>query len=192
MKTDIQKNVDFETADEGLQELFVDQISDLYSAEQQLIKALPKMAKAANSPELRSAFEEHLELTEEHAHRLEKIFSDLHVKKARKKCTGMEGLVKEGSEVIKKEEEEGVIKDADLIAAAQRVEHYEIAGYGTVRTFAQMLGLEEAAELLQQTLDEEGEADKKLTAISESLLSSESSTSSEFDEDESEEEPSQN
>ena len=130
------------------------------------------MAKAASSPELKQAFDEHLQLTQEHVARLEQILSDLNEKPRGKKCEGMHGLVTEGEEEIKKKEEDPIIKDAGLIAAAQRVEHYEIAGYGTVRTFAEILGLNEAAETLQQTLDEEGEADKMLTSISENLLSS--------------------
>lgn len=174
MKT---KNMSNETKDQSfgmkqhpLRQLFIDQLADLYSAENQLLKALPKMSKAANSSELKSAFDEHLQVTQEHASRLERIFAELDEKPPRHKCKGMEGVIEEGAETIKKKEDE-VIKDADLIAAAQRVEHYEIAGYGTVRTFAEKLGMEEAAKLLQQTLEEEGEADKTLTAISEKLLS---------------------
>jgi ferritin-like metal-binding protein YciE len=159
-----------ETTGNGLQELFVEQLKDLYNAENQLVKALPKMAKAAASEELRSAFEEHLQVTQEHANRIERILSELNEKPTGKKCAAMVGLVTEGEEAIKSKMEEP-IKDANLIAAAQRVEHYEIAGYGTVRTYAEMLGLDEAAETLQQTLEEEEEADKTLTTISEGLLS---------------------
>lgn len=171
MKTDNAKFKERETKLEkqDLEKLFIDQIKDLYSAELQLIKALPKMVKAAVSSELKSAFEEHWQETKEHAHRLETILSNLNVSRAHKKCAGMEGIIEEGEATIKKNEP-GEIKDADLIAVAQRVEHYEMAGYGTVRTFAQMLGFKREFELLQQTLDEEGDADKRLTVISEQLL----------------------
>lgn len=157
--------------EEGLFELYVDQLKDLYSAEQQLVKALPKLAKAASSEELKSAFDEHLQLTQEHVNRLDRIFQELDEKPGRIKCEGMAGLVKEGEESIKKKESNPAIKDAELIASAQRVEHYEIAGYGTVRTYAQRLGFDDAVVLLQQTLNEEGDADKTLTFISENLLS---------------------
>jgi ferritin-like metal-binding protein YciE len=170
-------------ASEGLQKLFVEQLRDLYSAENQLIKALPKLSKAANSSNLKSAFDEHLQVTEEHASRIEQILSDLNEKAGGVKCDGMAGLVKEGDHTIKEDEEDPVLKDAALIAAAQRVEHYEMAGYGTVRTFAEKLGLTEAAELLQKTLEEEKEADEKLTEISESLLSDVESSQSESDEE---------
>src|SRR6267143_1259475 len=163
---------------ESLRDLYVEQLQDLYNAEQQLIKALPKMAKAASSEELKAAFEDHLGQTRQHAQRIETIFEQMGEKAKGKKCKAMEGLVEEGGEVIKEDMDDG-IKDADLIAAAQRVEHYEIAGYGTVRTFAEVLGFNEAAETLQQTLDEEGEADKTLTAISENLISSGGSASGE-------------
>lgn len=153
----------------NLEELYVDQLKDLYSAEKQLVQALPKMAKAANTPELRQAFNEHLEQTHEHVNRLEQIFSRLGSSPGRKKCKGMEGLIEEGQEAIKLEGDMRV-KDAALIAAAQRVEHYEIAGYGTVRTFAEHLGFHEDRALLQQTLDEEGDTDKKLTSLAEGGL----------------------
>ena len=147
---------------DSLQELYVDELKDLYSAEKQLTKALPKMAKAATSPELRSGFEEHLEQTKGHVQRLEEIFSMLGKRGSGKKCMGMEGLVKEGSEVMSEDFEEDVM-DAALIAAAQRVEHYEIAGYGTVCAYADLLGEKEHAALLRQTLEEEKETDRKLT-----------------------------
>lgn len=153
----------------NLEELYVDQLKDLYSAEKQLVQALPKMAKAANTPELRQAFNEHLEQTHEHVNRLEQIFSRLGSSSGRKKCKGMEGLIEEGQEAIKLEGDMRV-KDAALIAAAQRVEHYEIAGYGTVRTFAEHLGFDGDRALLQQTLDEEGDTDKKLTSLAEGGL----------------------
>jgi ferritin-like metal-binding protein YciE len=152
----------------NLKDVYVEQLKDLYSAETQLIKALPKMAKAAHSPELAQGFTDHLEQTKEHAARLEKIFEALDEKPTGKKCKAMEGLIKEGAEAIE-ENASPAAKDALLIAAAQRVEHYEIAGYGTVKTFAHLLGEEEAATLLEQTLKEEAETDEKLTAAAESI-----------------------
>jgi ferritin-like metal-binding protein YciE len=151
----------------ALQELYVNELRDLYNAETQLVKALPKMAKAATSQELRAGFEEHLEQTKGHVQRLEEIFSELDEKPTGKKCKGMEGLVEEGKEMI--EEEEGEVLDAGLISAAQRVEHYEIAGYGCVRTYANLLGETDAAELLNETLEEEKETDKKLTKLAEKI-----------------------
>lgn len=147
---------------EGLRELYVDELKDLYSAENQLVKALPKMAKAASSDELRQGFEDHLEQTKGHVQRLEKIFESLDENPKGKKCMGMEGLIKEGSEVMG-EDFEGALMDAALIGAAQRVEHYEIAAYGTVVEFANVLGESEQASLLKETLDEEKETDEKLT-----------------------------
>jgi len=153
----------------SLRDLYVEQLKDLYDAEHQLIKALPKLAEASSSDELRNAFEEHLDKTRQHAQRIEQIFEGMGQKAKAQKCKGMEGLVKEGSEVIKEEDIDGEVKDAALIAAAQRVEHYEIAGYGTVRTYANLLGENEAANLLQQTLDEEKEADQTLNEIAEQI-----------------------
>jgi ferritin-like metal-binding protein YciE len=153
---------------ESLNDLFVEQLRDLYDAENQLIKALPKMAEGANSDELRQGFEEHLEQTKEHAQRIETIFEQLGQKAKAKKCKAMEGLIKEGSEVLDEDMSEDV-KDAAIIAAAQRVEHYEIAAYGTVRTFANLLGETEAATLLEQTLEEEKETDDKLTQLAEGI-----------------------
>ena len=153
---------------ESLRDLYLEQLQDLYNAEQQLIKALPKMAKAANSEELKAAFEEHLEVTRGQAERIESICEKMGEKATGKKCKAMEGLVKEGSEVIE-EDMSDELKDAALIAAAQRVEHYEIAGYGCVRAYANKLGDEEAANLLGQTLDEEKEADETLNGIAEQL-----------------------
>jgi ferritin-like metal-binding protein YciE len=149
---------------EALRDLYIEELRDIYSAETQLVKALPKMARAATSDELRSGFEEHLEQTRGHVSRLEQIFEDLDEKPSGKKCAGMEGLVKEGGEMIKNEFE-GEVKDAGLIGAAQRVEHYEIAAYGTVRAFAELLGDRNAVDLLSQTLEEEKETDKKLTQL---------------------------
>jgi ferritin-like metal-binding protein YciE len=148
----------------NLNELLVDQLQDLYSAETQLTRALPKMARAATNPELKQAFEEHLTQTEGHISRLEKVFESLGEAASGKTCKAMKGLIQEGSEAIDLKGDENV-RDAALIAAAQRVEHYEIAGYGTVRSFAESLGLREAATLLQQTLDEEGDTDKRLTQL---------------------------
>jgi ferritin-like metal-binding protein YciE len=154
----------------SLRELYVEQLKDLYDAEQQLIKALPKLAEASSSDELRIAFEEHLDKTGQHAQRIEQIFEGMGKKAKAQKCKGMEGLLKEGSEILKEEEDiDGEVKDAALIAAAQRVEHYEIAGYGTVRTYANLLGEDEAANLLQRTLDEEKEADQTLNQIAEQI-----------------------
>jgi len=147
-----------------LKHLYVEELKDLYSAETQLVKALPKMAKAATSEELQTGFEEHLEQTKGHVLRLEEIFKALGESPKGKKCKGMEGLIKEGAEVIEEDiaPEE---KDAGLISAAQRVEHYEMAGYGCVRTYAKLLGEDDAASLLQQTLDEEKTTDEKLTEL---------------------------
>src|SRR5688572_14754120 len=150
-----------------LAELLEDELKDLYSAENQIIKALPRMAKAAVSPDLKRAFERHLEETRRQVERLNQIGEELDIKLTGKKCKGMEGLIEEGKEVMQELEEENM--DAGLIGAAQKVEHYEIAGYGTTRTHADMLGLRRVAKLLQQTLDEEGATDKKLTALAESV-----------------------
>jgi ferritin-like metal-binding protein YciE len=144
--------------------LLLHELQDLYSAEKQLVTALPKMAKGASSAELKQAFETHLEQTKGHVDRLETIFEKLELSAGRHKCKAMEGLIEEGSELLKEDAEEA-IRDAALIGAAQRVEHYEIAGYGTARTFAEMLGYTDAAELLQQTLDEEKETDQSLTEL---------------------------
>ena len=153
---------------ETLNDLFVDELKDLYSAENQLIKALPKMAKAAENPELANAFNMHLQQTEEHARRIEEIFkAGLDSSPRGKKCAGMEGLIKEGSDVIHEEGASDVL-DAAIIGAAQRVEHYEMAGYGTARAHAQQLGYNNAVRLLQQTLEEEAAANEKLTQIAQS------------------------
>ena len=153
---------------ETLRDLFVGELKDLYSAERQLIQALPKMAKAATSPALKKGFQDHLQQTRGHAARLEQIFKGLGGSPNGKKCKAMEGLIKEGKEMIE-EDAEPEVMDAGLIAAAQRVEHYEIAGYGCVRTYAKLLGESKAAKLLQQTLDEEGATDKKLTQLAEKI-----------------------
>jgi len=156
----------------SLHDLFVEQLQDLYDAEQQLTKALPKMAKAAHSSDLQQAFQHHLEETERQVERLEHVFEEIGEEAKAKSCKAMKGLIAEGDEVLKAKGSEEV-RDAALIAAAQRVEHYEIAGYGTCRAFAQRLGFERAAELLQQTLDEEGAADHKLTEIAEQSVNAE-------------------
>jgi ferritin-like metal-binding protein YciE len=152
-----------------LEELLVDELKDLYSAETQIVKALPKMMKAAGSPELKRAFERHLEETRRQVERLNQIAENLDVKLTGKKCKGMEGLIEEGKEIMEEDLDENAV-DAGLIGAAQKVEHYEIAAYGTARTHAQLLGLTKIARLLQQTLDEEGATDKKLTALAESII----------------------
>jgi ferritin-like metal-binding protein YciE len=154
---------------ESLRDLFVSELKDLYSAENQILKALPKMAKAASTPELRAAFEEHLEQTQGHVERLDQIFETLGSSPKGKKCKAMEGLIEEGKEMLEADAEPSV-RDAGLIAAAQRVEHYEMAGYGCVRTYARLLHDDRSATLLQETLDEEEETDKKLTELAEGLV----------------------
>jgi ferritin-like metal-binding protein YciE len=153
----------------ALKELYVDELRDLYNAENQLTKALPKMAKASSSQELRAGFEEHLKQTKGHVDRLEQIFKELGEKATGKKCKGMEGLIEEGKEMIEEEELEGEALDAGLISAAQRVEHYEIAAYGCVRNYANLLGETDAAKLLGQTLAEEKQTDQKLTELAEKI-----------------------
>ena len=154
--------------EQGLKDLYIEELKDLYNAENQLVKALPKMAKTASSDELRQGFEEHLEQTRGHVQRLEQIFESLGESPKGKKCAGMEGLVKEGSEVME-EDFEGALRDAALIGAAQRVEHYEIAAYGTVSEFAKLLGEREHVSLLEETLQEEKETDEKLTTLAQEI-----------------------
>ena len=154
---------------DSLRKLYVEELKDLYSAEKQILQALPKMVKKAENPQLKKAFEEHLRVTETHVERLDRIFEGLGKSPRGKKCKGMEGLIEEGKEMMQEDMEPDVL-DAALIAAAQRVEHYEMAGYGTVRTYAKLLGENQAARLLQQTLDEEGDADKLLTQLAESSI----------------------
>ena len=160
---------------ESLRDLYVEELKDVLNAEKQILKALPKMARAASHDELRSAFEDHISVTEGQVRRLETIFDDLGKPARGKKCVGMEGLIAEGQEMMEEDMEEDVL-DAALISAAQRVEHYEIAAYGTLRTYARQLGYDNHAELLQQTLDEEGEADKLLTQIAESRVNLDAET----------------
>jgi ferritin-like metal-binding protein YciE len=152
-----------------LEELLEDELKDLYNAEHQIIKALPRMAKASSSPELRRAFERHLEETRRQVERLDQIGEELQMKLTGKKCKGMEGLIAEGKELMEEDLEEDAL-DAGMIGAAQKVEHYEIAAYGTARTHAEMLGYRRVAKLLQQTLNEEGATDKKLTQLAESVV----------------------
>jgi ferritin-like metal-binding protein YciE len=153
---------------ESLRELYVDELRDLYNAETQLTKALPKMAKASSNEQLREAFEEHLDQTSEHVSRLEQIFEQLDEKPTGKKCLGMEGLTKEGADTMKEDYSDAVM-DAAIIGAAQRVEHYEMAAYGTARAFAELLGEKDHVSLLEQTLEEEKQADQKLTALSQEI-----------------------
>jgi ferritin-like metal-binding protein YciE len=153
----------------SLRELLVEELKDLYDAENQLIKALPKMAEAASSEDLRAAIEEHLEKTEQQAERLKQVFSQLDESPKAQRCKGMEGLIKEGTDIIKEDDMDPEVKDAAIISAAQRVEHYEIAGYGCVRTWANLLGENEVASLLEQTLEEEKGADQTLTQIAEEI-----------------------
>ena len=149
---------------DDLRKLYVHELKDLYSAEQQLLKALPKMEQAASDKDLKQAFGSHLKETERHVKRLEDIFSRLDFKPGGQKCDGMEGLISEGSDMVK-EDAPAAVKDAGLIAAAQRIEHYEIAGYGVARTYAEKLGDYRAADILQETLNEEALADQKLTRL---------------------------
>ncbi len=151
-----------------LEDAFVEEIRDLYDAEKQLVRALPKLAKAASNEELRDAFREHLEVTKGQVQRLEQVFEMLDQKARSKACKGMRGLVEEGQEIIQEDADER-LHDLALIGAAQKVEHYEIAGYGTVRTFAQAMGNKDVAQLLDQTLKEEEATDKKLTQIAKSI-----------------------
>ncbi|CAM2935689.1 ferritin-like domain-containing protein [Rariglobus hedericola] len=149
---------------ESLKELLIDEIKDLYHAEKQLVKALPKMAKAAQDENLKAGLTAHLEETKEHVARLEEIFKLLDEPAKAKVCPAMKGLIEEGSEALE-EKEKSAVRDAQIIGSAQRIEHYEIAAYGTVRALARTLGENEVAKILQTTLDEEGAADKKLTAV---------------------------
>jgi ferritin-like metal-binding protein YciE len=153
----------------SLEDLFLHELKDLYSAEQQILNTLPKMASAAEHQQLRQAFEEHEQVTRDQVRRLDMIADDLGLNLKGHKCKGIEGIIEEGEELIKSRSQPDVL-DAGRIGAAQRVEHYEIAGYGTARTYARRLGHDRAAELLQQSLDEEGHTDKRLTQIAESMI----------------------
>lgn len=152
-----------------LEDLYIHELKDLYSAEKQLVTALPKLAKAAKNEQLSAGFQEHLEQTREHATRLEEILKNRKQTTRGPKCKGMEGLIAEGAQMIE-EEADSEVKDAGLIAAAQRVEHYEIAGYGTARTYAEIVGDKDGANLLQVTLDEEEQTDQKLTKLAKSSI----------------------
>ena len=157
---------------ENLEDLYEDLLKDLYSAEKQLVKALPKMVKNAESPDLQKAFREHLGQTEKHVERIERIFSGMEGSPRGKKCVGMEGLIAEADELLQEDVEPDAL-DAGLIAAAQKVEHYEIAGYGTARAWAERIGHQDHVRLLQQTLDEESMANEKLTGLAESYINME-------------------
>jgi ferritin-like metal-binding protein YciE len=157
---------------ESMEDLFLEQVEDLYDAEKRLVKALPKMAEASTSQSLRQAFESHLLETEGHVSRLETIFRTLGQDPKSHTCDAMKGLISEGDDVVS-DIDQSPLRDAGLIAAANRVEHYEIAAYGSARTFADMLGLSEAASLLEQTLQEEKTADQKLTKLAESMINDE-------------------
>ena len=154
---------------ESLKDLYIEGLKDLYSAENQIVKALPAMIKKAQSPELKQAFTKHLQQTKEHAARIERICDDLGESPRGKKCHGMEGLIQEAKELISEKPEPEVL-DAGMISAAQHVEHYEMAGYGTVRTYATLLGMDKHATLLQRTLDEEKETDELLSNLAESTV----------------------
>ena len=155
-----------------LDKLYVDELRDIYNAENQLLKALPKMAKGASSPDLKNAFENHLRQTETHVERLEQIFAEFNESAKGKTCRAMKGLIEEGSEILKEDGDESVL-DAGIIVAGQKVEHYEIAAYGSVRTFAKLLGQTKAADLLQATLDEESEANELLNELAEGIVNPE-------------------
>ncbi len=172
---------------ETLQDLYLDELRDIYDAENQLTKALQKMAKSASNEELKAAFEQHLEQTEEHISRLERIFEELDEKPKGTKCEAMKGLIEEGKRMMEESNDEDV-RDAAMIAAAQKVEHYEIATYGTLRTYAEMLGHDDQADLLQETLDEEKDTDENLTELAVSCVNLEAEEGGEDEEEENEEE----
>src|SRR5690606_4535935 len=165
-----QKNQNNNYDESGLKDLFIDELKDIYWAEKHLAKALPKMAKAATSEELRSAIEQHETETENHIKRLEQVFATIGRKASGKKCPAMVGLVEEGKEIMEETEDGSMTRDAGIISAAQKIEHYEIASYGTLRTLANQLGNNEAANLLNQTLEEEKNTDVNLTEIAESFI----------------------
>lgn len=150
---------------DSLKTLYIDELKGIYDAEKQLVEALPKMAEAATSDDLKRGFRQHLEQTQDHIQRLEDIFDNLGETPAGKKCFGMQGIIREGEQLIQKQDIQPDVKDAGLIAQAQKAEHYEIAGYGTLRQFAQQLGYDQAAKLLNRTLDEESKTDERLTSM---------------------------
>jgi ferritin-like metal-binding protein YciE len=162
-----------------LEKLYIEELRDLYNAEHQLLKALPKMANGASSPELKDAFEKHLEQTKGHVQRLEELFERRDESPKGKTCKAMKGLIEEGSEILKEEGEDSVL-DTGMIVAAQKVEHYEIASYGSVRTFANLLGKDEEAKLLQATLDEEAETNETLNRLAEGIVNEEALSETEL------------
>jgi ferritin-like metal-binding protein YciE len=168
---------------DSLEELMQDELKDIYDAEKQLTKALPKLAKKATAPELKDAFEEHLEQTRQHIARLEDVFEQLGMPARGKKCEGMQHLIAEGEEMIGEAEDEAT-RDAIMIASAQKVEHYEIASYGTLRTWANLLGKSDVASLLEETLEEEKETDQNLTSIAESFVNQQAAEGDESEEEE--------
>ena len=175
--------------EETLQQLYIEELRDIYDAENQLLKALPKMAKVATNEELKAAFEQHLEQTEEQVRRLEQVFESLDEKPKATKCEAMKGLLEEGKRIMEDHKDEEELLDAGLIAAAQKIEHYEIATYGTLRTWAELLGLDEQADLLEETLDEEKDTDENLTELAVSCINLEAAgEDAEEDEDEEESE----
>ena len=190
-KMSSENNSEMEESDSAMEsskltKLFEDELKDIYWAEKALTKAIPKMIKNATSEDLVEALENHLEETQEHVSRVEEVFGLLEKKAIAKKCEAMDGLIKEAAEIME-DCEEGAMRDAGIISAGQKVEHYEIASYGTLRTFAEILGLDEAVELLQQTLDEEKAADEKLTEVAMSAVNIQAA-SEEEEEDESQSE----
>lgn len=168
---------------EALQKLLQDELEDLYDSEQQILKALPKLIEASSSAELQRALKQHLQITQNQVRRLEQVFEQLGEKARKKPCKGMAGIIAEGAEMLEEDLEEATL-DAGIIAAAQKVEHYEIASYGTARTLAQTLGKTQVAELLEETLDEEKEADQLLTQIAESSINAEAASEEEEGEEE--------
>lgn len=164
-----------------LEHLYVEELRDAYNAEKQILQALPKMAQAASSEDLQTAFNDHLKQTKQHVERLEKIFKSMGQSAAGKKCEGMEGIIREANHLLEDQEGDGDVIDAALIAAAQKAEHYEIATYGTLRSFAQHLGEEDAASLLQETLEEEGETDQRLTQLALAGINQEASEAEDED-----------
>lgn len=171
---------------ESLQELYLEELRDIYDAEQQLLKALPKMAKAASHDELQAAFEQHAEQTEEHIARLDQIFEELDEKPKSHKCEAMKGLLEEAKNILEEFEDDPDVLDAALICAAQKVEHYEIASYGCLRTYAELLGFDDQADSLQDTLDEEKDTDESLTELAISLINVDAADDEDSDEDEDE------
>jgi ferritin-like metal-binding protein YciE len=169
-----------------LQELYLEQLQDMYDAEKQLVKALPKMGKTATNEELKAAFEQHLEQTEEQVSRLERVFEELGEKPKGKKCRAMQGLIEEAKEMMEEDATDDV-RDAALICAAQKVEHYEIATYGCLRTYAEMLGFDDQADLLQESLDEEKDTDENLTELAVTCINLEAEEGEEEEEEEEEE-----